>query len=57
MNEKIRDAFDSIASKYDSNRKKLIPCFDELYSIKKSGRRLSGKAGSPKKKLPHGKKD
>ena len=33
MNEKIRDAFDSIASKYDSNRKKLIPCFDELYSI------------------------
>lgn len=33
MNEKIRDVFDSIASKYDSNRKKLIPCFEELYSI------------------------
>ncbi|MHB1698374.1 MAG: class I SAM-dependent methyltransferase [bacterium] len=33
MNEKIRNTFDSIASKYDSNRKKLIPCFDELYSI------------------------
>ena len=33
MKEKIRDAFDSIASKYDSNRKKLIPCFNELYSI------------------------
>ena len=33
MNEKVRDAFDSIASKYDSNRKKLIPCFDALYSI------------------------
>ncbi len=33
MKEKIRDAFDSIASQYDANRKKLIPCFDELYSI------------------------
>ncbi len=33
MNEKIRNTFDSIASKYDSNRKKLISCFDELYSI------------------------
>jgi len=33
MNEKVRDAFDSIASKYDSNRKKLIPCFDDLYSV------------------------
>ena len=33
MNEKIRDTFDSIASEYDSNRKKLIPCFDEFYSI------------------------
>ena len=33
MNEKTIDAFDSIALKYDSNRKRLIPCFDELYSI------------------------
>lgn len=33
MNQKIKDTFDSIASKYDINRKKLIPCFDALYSI------------------------
>ncbi len=33
MNQKIRDTFDSIASKYDINRKKLIPCFDDLYTI------------------------
>ncbi len=33
MNQEIKDTFDSIASKYDINRKKLIPCFDALYSI------------------------
>ena len=29
----IQSAFNSIASVYDENRRKLIPCFDDLYSI------------------------
>ncbi|MCL4322086.1 MAG: methyltransferase domain-containing protein [Deltaproteobacteria bacterium] len=29
----IKTAFNSIASVYDENRRKLIPCFDDLYSI------------------------
>ncbi len=45
MNEKIRDVFNSIASRYDSNRKKLIPCFDDLYSVSIS---LMGGSGALK---------
>ncbi len=33
MNQTIKDTFNSIASKYDINRKKLIPCFDDFYPI------------------------
>ncbi len=29
----IQSAFNSIASVYDENRRKIIPCFDDLYSI------------------------
>ncbi len=29
----VKTVFNSIASVYDDNRKKLIPCFDDLYSI------------------------
>ena len=29
----IQSAFNSIASVYDENRRKLIPCFDDLYSV------------------------
>ena len=30
---KVKSAFNSIASVYDENRRKLIPCFDDLYSV------------------------
>lgn len=29
----IKDQFNEIASKYDTQRKKLIPCFDDFYQI------------------------
>ena len=29
----VQSTFNSIASGYDANRRKLIPCFDDLYSI------------------------
>ncbi|BAU27289.1 tRNA (cmo5U34)-methyltransferase [Aneurinibacillus soli] len=31
--ENVMTKFDEIASKYDEQRKKLIPCFDDFYSI------------------------
>jgi len=33
MSNIVREKFDDIASDYDKQRKKLIPCFDDLYSI------------------------
>jgi len=29
----IQRKFDEISTKYDSQRKKLIPCFDEFYGV------------------------
>ncbi len=33
MNKKIKEKFDMIAQKYDSQRQHLIPCFDDFYNI------------------------
>lgn len=33
MNERIKEKFDIIAEKYDSQRRYLIPCLDDFYSI------------------------
>jgi len=33
MAKGIKEAFDNIAQKYDSQRRQLIPCFDDFYEI------------------------
>ena len=33
MDNKIKNQFDQISKQYDSQRKKLIPCFDDFYGI------------------------
>lgn len=33
MNKNIQEKFDLISQNYDSQRKKLIPCFDDFYNI------------------------
>ena len=33
MNNDIRTQFDQVSQKYDEQRKKLIPCFEDLYNI------------------------
>lgn len=48
-NAAVQSAFNSIASVYDENRRKLIPCFDDLYSISIS--LIQNQFGERKKKL------
>lgn len=45
-NEQITTKFDEIAEKYDSQRKKLIPCFDDFYQTASSLVRVE--AASPR---------
>ncbi|MBN2532548.1 MAG: hypothetical protein JXB88_06625 [Spirochaetales bacterium] len=33
MKNEIKETFDSIAITYDSQRRKIIPCFDDFYKI------------------------
>lgn len=33
MSDSVKDKFDEIAKKYDSQRRMLIPCFDDFYNI------------------------
>ncbi|WNR42134.1 class I SAM-dependent methyltransferase [Paenibacillus roseipurpureus] len=43
-NHRILTKFDEVAQKYDSQRRKLIPCFDDFYNTAASLVRLEGKA-------------
>ena len=45
----VQSAFNSIASVYDENRRKLIPCFDDLYSVPVS--LVQNQIGDKNKKL------